>query len=70
MTSRSDELLHPISQMTTSELTNLRSALEERLAMETLPRYSRPREELRQQLSEVAAEEDERARIRRPDSHA
>jgi SOS response regulatory protein OraA/RecX len=70
MTSRHGELLHPIPQMTTSELRELRRALEERLAMQTLPRSSRSREELRQQLAEVAAEEDERARIRRPDSHA
>jgi hypothetical protein len=69
--SRKDQqLLHPIPQMTTFELTDLRRALEETLAMETLPRYARSREELQQQLSEVIAEEDERARIRRANTDA
>ena len=70
MTSRRNELLHPIPQMTTFELTDLREALEERLAQETLPACTLPREELRQQLSEVIAEQDERARIRRANTHA
>jgi len=69
--SRTDQqLLHPIPQMTTSELTKLRGKLEEALAMETLPRYARSREELQQQLSEVITEQDERARIRRANAHA
>jgi hypothetical protein len=63
-------LLRPISQMTTSELRNLRRALEATLAMETLPRYVRSREELEQDLSEVIAEQDERTRIRRANTHA
>lgn len=62
--SRTDQqLLHPVPQMTTFELTELRRELEETLAMES-------GEELRQQLSEVIAEQDERARIRRANAHA
>jgi hypothetical protein len=69
--SRKDQqLLHPIPQMTTFELTELRRALEETLAMETLPPYTRSREELQQQLSEVITEQDERARIRRANTSA
>ena len=56
--------------MTTFELRELRRVLEETLAMETLPRYARSREELQQQLREVIAEQDERARIRRANAHA
>jgi hypothetical protein len=70
MTSRRNELLHPIPQMTTYELTDLRRALEERLAGQVLPPGSLPREELQQQLSEVIAEQDERARIRHASPHA
>jgi predicted secreted Zn-dependent protease len=70
MTSRSNEVLHPVPQMTTFELTELRVALEERLAMQTLPPCTRPRQELRQQLSEVIAEQDQRARIQRAGTHA
>jgi hypothetical protein len=66
MTKLRDELMHPIPQMTTFELRTLREALEQRLAMQTLPPYSQPREELQQELSEVIAEQDERARIRNP----
>ena len=51
--------------MTTYELRELRERLEETLAMETLPRYVRSREDLSRQLTEVIAEQDERARIRR-----
>jgi hypothetical protein len=69
--SRTDQpLTHPISQMTTYELRDLRQALEGTLAMETLPPYTRPREELQQQLTEVTAEQVERARIRRADTDA
>jgi hypothetical protein len=56
--------------MTTFELTEMRRALEETLAMETIPRYGRSREELQQQLSEVITEQDERARIRRANTNA
>ena len=65
--SRADEqLLHPVSQMTTFELKELRSSLEETLALEILPsHWTLPREELCKTLSEVIAEQDERARIRR-----
>lgn len=63
--SRTDEpLLYPIPQMTTSELSDLRRALEETLAMETLPRYARSREDLSEQLADVIAEQDKRERIR------
>lgn len=69
--SRTDQRLpHPISQMTTFELRDLRGVLEETLAMGTLPRYARSREELQQQLSEVIAEQDERTRIRRANADA
>jgi hypothetical protein len=51
--------------MTTYELRELRKRLEETLTMETLPRYVRSREDLSGQLTEVTAEQDERARIRR-----
>jgi hypothetical protein len=69
--SRTDQqLLHPIPQMTTFELTDLRRTLEESLAMETLPGQARSSEELQQQLSEVIAEQDERARIRRENTNA
>jgi hypothetical protein len=56
---------HPIRQMTTYELRELRKRLEETLTMETLPRYVRSRKDLSGQLTEVTAEQDERARIRR-----
>jgi hypothetical protein len=58
-------LLYPIPKMTTFELTKLREALEECLAMDTLPPLSRPREELSNDLADVIAEQDERERIRR-----
>jgi hypothetical protein len=48
--------------MTTYEL---RERLEETLAMGTLSRYVRSREDLSRQLTEVIAEQDERARIQR-----
>jgi hypothetical protein len=70
MTSRRNELPHPVPQMTTSELTELREALEERLAMPALPPLSLPREKLQQKLTEVIAEQDDRARIRHAGTHA
>jgi|HubBroStandDraft_1064217.scaffolds.fasta_scaffold470459_3 hypothetical protein len=54
----------PIEHMTTYELRELRRKLEETLAMETLPRYTRPRAELQQQLTEVIAEQADRERMR------
>jgi len=67
--SRTDEpLLHPIPQMTTSELSDLRRALEETLAMETLPRYARSREDLSEQLADVIAEQHGRERMRHASS--
>ncbi len=69
--SRTDQrLLHPIAQMTTFELGDIRRALEETLTTETLPRCARSREELQQQLSEVITEQDERARIRHANADA
>lgn len=54
--------------MTTFELTELRRALEETLSVDALPRYSRSREELSEQLADAIAEEDERERIRHANS--
>jgi hypothetical protein len=51
--------------MTTYELRELRERLEETLAMQTLPRYVRSREDLSRQLTEVIAEQDQRARTQR-----
>jgi hypothetical protein len=56
---------YPIRQMTTYELRELRTRLEQTLAMDTLPGYMRSREELSRQLTEVIAEQDERAGTRR-----
>jgi hypothetical protein len=56
--------------MTTYELRDLREALQERLATPTMPPYSRSREELQQDLAEVIAEQDERARIRHRNTDA
>ena len=70
MSETDQQLLYPIPKMTTFELTKLRRALEERLAMETLPPYSRPREELSKDLADVIAEQDERENIRRANSRA
>jgi hypothetical protein len=38
--------------------------------METLPPYTRPREELSKDLADVIAEQDERENIRRANSRA
>ena len=70
MSAKDQDLLYPTPQMTTSELTKLRQALEERLAMETLPPLSRPREELSKDLADVIKEQDERESIRRANSRA
>jgi hypothetical protein len=56
---------HPIGQTTSSQLRALRERITETLAMETLPPYVLSREDLPRQLTEVIAEQDERARIRR-----
>lgn len=61
MSARDRQLLHPIPQMTTWELKELRSQLEEKLSMETLPSYVRSREELSKTLADVIEEQDERA---------
>jgi hypothetical protein len=53
----------PIEQMTSSELRALRERLAETLAMDTLPRYMRSREDLSRQLTEVIAEQESRARL-------
>lgn len=60
MSATDQQLLHPIRQMTTWELKELRQALEETLAMPTLPPHTLPREELSKTLSEVIAERDAR----------
>jgi hypothetical protein len=70
VSAKDQQLLFPIPQMTTSELTKLRRALEETLAMEVLPRYARPREELSKDLADVIKEQDERENIRRANSRA
>ena len=68
---RTDErLLHPIPQMTTFELKELRSQLEQALGMEVLPRHSRSREELSKDLADVIGEQDQRESIRRANSRA
>jgi hypothetical protein len=59
------QLLHPIPQMTTYELAELRRALKQVLALETLPAHCRPRGELQADLDAVIAEEADRAMIRR-----
>ena len=64
------QLLHPIPQMTTFELKELRSQLEQTLGMEVLPRHSRSREELSKDLADVIQEQDERESIRRANSRA
>ena len=64
MTSRDNELPHPIPQMATFELKNLRETLERRLAQTALPPGTRSRKVLQTQLREVIAEQDERDRIR------
>jgi hypothetical protein len=70
VSAKDQHLLYPIPQMTTSELTKLRRALEETLAMEVLPRYARPREELSKDLADVIKEQDERENIRRANTRA
>jgi hypothetical protein len=56
--------------MTTFELKELRSQLEQTLGMEVLPRHSRSREELSKDLADVIQEQDERESIRRANSRA
>lgn len=70
MTRKDQQLLYPIPQMTTFELKELRSQLEQALGMEVLPRYSRSREELSKDLADVIEEQDERESIRRANSRA
>lgn len=55
----------PVKQMTAYELRELRERLDQTLAMDTLPRYMRSREELSRLLAEVIAEQDERVGIQR-----
>ncbi len=57
--------LHPVSQMTTSELAEYRQSLETALGLPTLPALYASREELQKRLGAVLAEQDERAGIRR-----
>jgi hypothetical protein len=55
------KLLHPIPQMTTFELRDLRESLERVLGIETLPSHVRPREQLQADLDAVIKEQQERA---------
>lgn len=61
---------HPIPQLTTFELRDLRRDLETMLAMGELPAYTRPRGELEALLAEVVAEQDDRVRIYRANGNA
>jgi hypothetical protein len=56
--------LHPVSQMTTSELAEFRSDLEHALSLPTLPPLYAPRKVLQSRLDAVLAEQAERRRIR------
>ena len=60
-TDQKGRLLRPIGEMATWELRKLRSELEEKLGMETLPPYVRPREQLQADLDAVIKEQQERA---------
>ncbi len=55
----------PLAQWTDYELRALRLKLEEVLAQDPMPPYTRPREELSKDLADVIWEQDDRARIRR-----
>ena len=59
--------LYPVDQMTTSELAEYRSDLEEALALDTLPPLYAPRDVLQKRLDAVLAEQADRERIRRGD---
>jgi hypothetical protein len=60
--------LHPVSQLTSSEIAEYRQSLERALALESLPPSWAPREELQRRLDSVLAEQDERERIRHANS--
>ncbi len=60
-TDQRGRLLHPIPQLTTGELRELRERLEETLSKPELPPYARPREELQADLDAVIKEQQERA---------
>jgi hypothetical protein len=55
---------HPIPQLTDFELRRLREELEQKLAKDELPSWTRPRAELEQTLADIKAEQDDRVRIR------
>ncbi len=59
--------LYPVDQMTTGELAEYCSDLEEALALDTLPPLYAPREVLQSRLDAVLAEQADRERIRRGD---
>jgi hypothetical protein len=60
-TDQRGRLLHPIPQLATWELRELRETLEETLAKPELPPYVRPREQLQADLDAVIKEQQERA---------
>lgn len=65
-----DQRLRPLykpDEMTTSELAEYRSNLEEVLALDTLPPLYAPRDVLQARLDAVLAEQADRERIRRGD---
>jgi hypothetical protein len=60
-TDQKGRLLHPIPQLVTWELNELRERLEETLSKPELPPYARPREQLQADLDAVIKEQQERA---------
>jgi hypothetical protein len=64
-TDQRHRLLHPIPQLVTWELKELRERLEGILSKPGIPSYTRPREQLQADLDAVIAEQDERERVNR-----
>jgi hypothetical protein len=64
-TDQRNRLLHPIPQLVTWELQELRERLEQILSKPGLPPYTRPRKELAADLAAVIAEQAERERVNR-----
>lgn len=54
----------PLAEMVTWELAEYRERLEDALALDPIPTYYLPREQLQKQLDAVLAEQAERGRIR------
>jgi hypothetical protein len=59
-TDQRHRLLHPISELVTWELRELRAELEKIIAEPKLPTYVRPREQLQADLDAVVKEQAER----------